>query len=116
MKRRHDMPFGAACLDDGSIRFRLWAPAAQKVELLVEGSKGSWQSALSPLDQGWFELVTGRAVPGDRYSFRIDDGQQVPDPASRFQPGDVHAPSEIIDPNALTGGMKPGEAGRGKTR
>jgi len=101
MKRRHDMPFGAACLDDGSIRFRLWAPAAQKVELLVEGSKGSWQSALSPLDQGWFELVTGRAVPGDRYSFRIDDGQQVPDPASRFQPGDVHAPSEIIDPNAF---------------
>ena len=32
MKRRHRMPFGAECRDDGSVRFRLWAPAAQQVE------------------------------------------------------------------------------------
>ena len=34
-------------------------------------------------------------------SFRIDDGQEVPDPASRFQPRDVHGPSEVIDPGAF---------------
>ena len=28
MKRRHNMPFGAECRDDGSVRFRLWAPSA----------------------------------------------------------------------------------------
>ena len=31
MKRRHDMPFGAALQDDGSVRFRLWAPSATRV-------------------------------------------------------------------------------------
>jgi 1,4-alpha-glucan branching enzyme len=32
MKRRYKMPFGAECRDDGSVRFRLWAPAAHQVE------------------------------------------------------------------------------------
>jgi 1,4-alpha-glucan branching enzyme len=29
---RYNMPFGE-CRDDGSVRFRLWAPAARQVEL-----------------------------------------------------------------------------------
>ena len=33
MKRRYNMPFGAECRDDGSVRFRLWAPAVRKVRL-----------------------------------------------------------------------------------
>ena len=49
-------------------------------------------------DQGWFELVTDAAKPGTHYRFRIDGEQKVPDPASRFQPQDVHGPSEVIDP------------------
>jgi maltooligosyltrehalose trehalohydrolase len=47
---------------------------------------------------GWFELVTARAAPGARYRYWIDHGAKVPDPASRFQPEDVHAASEVIDP------------------
>jgi maltooligosyltrehalose trehalohydrolase len=35
------------------------------------------------------------------YRFVIDDGTEVPDPASRFQPEDVDGPSEIIDPLAF---------------
>ena len=38
MKRRYNMPFGAECRDDGSVRFRLWAPAARTVELCLAGS------------------------------------------------------------------------------
>jgi hypothetical protein len=30
MKRRYSMPFGAECRDDGSVRLRLWAPAARE--------------------------------------------------------------------------------------
>jgi maltooligosyltrehalose trehalohydrolase len=100
MKRRHDMPFGAECRDDGSVRFRLWAPAAHKVELCLTGG----QKAIMPLHrgpEGWFELTTEVATPGCQYSFRINDGQDVPDPASRFQPGDVHGPSEVIDPEVF---------------
>ncbi|MGH8800105.1 MAG: hypothetical protein ACREX7_07665, partial [Casimicrobiaceae bacterium] len=36
MKRRHEMPFGTMVLDDGAVRFRLWAPAARSVELCLD--------------------------------------------------------------------------------
>src|SRR5262249_52567680 len=38
---------------------------------------------------------------GSRYSFRTDGGTSVPDPASRSNPDDVHAPSMVIDPLAF---------------
>ena len=101
MKRRHNMPFGAECRDDGSVRFRLWAPAARRVDLSVTGAKRSTRLPLKQRGEGWFELLTDAANPGSQYRFRIDDAQDVPDPASRFQPKDVHGPSEVIDPEAF---------------
>ena len=103
MKRCHKMPFGAECRDDddGSVRFRLWAPAAHQVELCLEDESQPTLLPLEQQDQGWFELVTEVAKPGSHYRFRIDRGQKVPDPASRYQPRDVHGPSEVIDPNAF---------------
>ena len=101
MKRRYNMPFGAECRDDGSVRFRLWAPAADQVELCLAGAGGSPRLALVRDDKGWFELVTDAARPGTQYKFRIDDAQEIPDPASRFQPRDVHGPSEVVDPAAF---------------
>jgi 1,4-alpha-glucan branching enzyme len=101
MKRRYNMPFGAECRDDGSVRFRLWAPAARRVELSLAGANGSMRLPPDPCDQGWFELATDAARPGTQYHFLIDDGQKVSDPASRFQPRDVHGSSEVIDPGAF---------------
>ena len=101
MKRRHNMPFGAECREDGSVRFRLWAPAAHQVELCLAGSNNRTCLSLEQFDHGWFELVTDAAKPGAQYRFRINGGQEVPDPASRFQPEDVHGPSEVIDPTAF---------------
>jgi maltooligosyltrehalose trehalohydrolase len=100
MKRRHKMQFGAECREDASVRFRLWAPVARRVELCLQNSN-SPRRALTPLENGWFELVTDKARPGSLYSFRVDDEREVPDPASRFQPRDVHGPSEVIDPAAF---------------
>jgi maltooligosyltrehalose trehalohydrolase len=101
MKRHHNMPFGAERRHDGSVRFRLWAPAAGSVEVYLANAHASMGIPLDRRDHGWFEVVTEVASPGTTYQFRIDDGQQVPDPASRFQPRDVHGPSEVIDPNAF---------------
>ncbi|HEX9111394.1 MAG TPA: malto-oligosyltrehalose trehalohydrolase, partial [Terriglobales bacterium] len=96
------MPFGAECRDDGSVRFRLWAPAARQVELsLASANRSRMRLPLDPCDKGWFELTTDAARPGTQYHFRIDDAQEVADPASRFQPRDVHGPSEVIDPGAF---------------
>lgn len=101
MKRRYSMPFGAECRDDGSVRFRLWAPAARRVEVCVDRGNRSMRLPLEARDEGWFELTTDAARPGTQYRFRIDGGQEVPDPASRFQPQDVHGPSEVIDSGAF---------------
>jgi maltooligosyltrehalose trehalohydrolase len=98
MKHGHNMPFGAEYLDGGSVRFSLWAPAARKIELWLTASSGEVCISLKRRDEDWFELVTDAAKPGTQYRFRIDGGREVPDPASRFQPDDVHGPSEVIDP------------------
>jgi maltooligosyltrehalose trehalohydrolase len=97
MKRKHEMPFGAECREDGSVRFRLWAPNARSVQLLLHNSPPR-ELAMSVVGDGWFELATPEARPGTQYTFRVDHQQPVPDPASRFQPAGVHGPSEVIDP------------------
>src|SRR5262245_15410163 len=99
LSRRHEMPFGAAVLSEGGVRFRLWAPAARTVGLSLE--RDATQLALQPAGDGWFELVTDKAAAGDLYRYVIDGETAVPDPASRFQPAGVHGASEIVDPAAF---------------
>jgi maltooligosyltrehalose trehalohydrolase len=48
-------------------------------------------------DHGWFTLHAEKARAGTLYRFRIDEELDIPDPASHFQPEDVHGPSEVID-------------------
>ncbi len=100
MKRSHAMPFGAAPLAGGGVRFRLWAPAQRAVQLCLEGPGGDVILPMQTGPGGWFELVSDSAHAGSRYRFLLDGGMRVPDPASRFQPEDVHGPSEVIDPRA----------------
>lgn len=97
MKRSHAMPFGSEVRGDGGVRFRLWAPSADKVTLVLERD----ELPLFPLPQGWFDVTVAEARAGDRYGFRINDGPLRPDPASRFNPDDVHGASEVIDAAAF---------------
>ena len=92
--------FGAVPSRDG-VRFRVWAPAAHGVELRVR--RGSRVESHQPLkdDEGiWTAHVTA-ARPGDQYAYVLDDGEPLPDPASRCQPDGVHGWSEIVDPCAF---------------
>ena len=99
MKRRHSMPFGAELTGDGA-RFRLWAPAAARVDVELDVAGRHERRALQALEGGWFELFVEGIGAGARYAYRIDGGQQVPDPASRCNPDDVHRPSMVVDPEA----------------
>lgn len=92
------MPFGAEVQDSGRVRFRLWAPSHASIH--VELDRGAAVLPLQGLADGWHELTTDRARNGTLYHFVLPDGMKVPDPASRFQPEDVHGPSEVIDPRA----------------
>ena len=90
------MPFGAELKVDRRVRFRLWTPQHREVAVEFDGKV----IAMSPLGAGWHEFVTGSARAGTRYRFRLPGGLRVPDPASRYQPEDVHGPSEVVEPAA----------------
>ncbi|MGA8898094.1 malto-oligosyltrehalose trehalohydrolase [Bradyrhizobium sp.] len=89
MNERH---FGAKLTSEGAT-FRLWAPAAKHVELMLDHQP----HPLAPGKHGWFEIDVPGLKAGARYKFRIDNEIDVPDPASAFQPEDVFGPSEVID-------------------
>jgi maltooligosyltrehalose trehalohydrolase len=85
--------FGPLLTDNG-ITFRLWAPGAKRVELLLDRPQ--------PMQSRgeWFELAVPGLRGGSRYNFRVDGELEIPDPASQFQPDDVHGKSEVIDHGA----------------
>jgi len=93
------MPFGAQLVPQG-VRFRLWAPGCTQVALCLEEDAAP-ALPMTAQGDGWFELTTARARPGTRYRFAVQDGLRVADPASRFNPDDVHGASEVIDPGAF---------------
>ncbi len=83
--------FGPELHRDG-VTFRLWAPAAQRVDLLLDRAY-----PMQPQAAGWYETTIARAGAGTLYKFRIDGEVEVPDPASHYQPQDVFGPSEVVD-------------------
>jgi len=99
LRRRYFMPFGAQVLEGGRIRFRLWAPAAERVELLLETTHGGGVTLpMACTEAGWYELTSDRATAGDLYRYRIHGFGEVPDPASRYNPQGVHGPSQVLEP------------------
>jgi maltooligosyltrehalose trehalohydrolase len=47
---------------------------------------------------GYYEVEVDGLAPGQRYFYRLDNGPDRPDPASRWQPDGVHGPSALVDP------------------
>jgi len=97
MRRIHSMPFGAETTAEG-VRFALWAPTARDVRLVLDGM----ERPLAADEDGWYRIVVPEAGTGSRYGYRIDGHLVVPDPASRFQPDDVHGLSLVVQPDAYT--------------
>ncbi|MEO8079929.1 MAG: malto-oligosyltrehalose trehalohydrolase, partial [Caldimonas sp.] len=100
MKRTHAMPFGAALIDGGGVRFALWAPSVAEVALVRGADAAAAGAPMMRGPDGWHVLHVADARAGDRYRFRLPDGSCVPDPASRSNPDDVHGASHVVDPGA----------------
>ena len=95
---RHAMAFGAQ-VETGGVRFRLYAPGAERVDVIY-GIDGAERTAkLEAVGAGFHERLRDDAGPGTPYAFRIGD-LTFPDPASRFQPDGVHGRSVVVDPLA----------------
>jgi maltooligosyltrehalose trehalohydrolase len=79
-------------------RFRIWAPRAKRVSVLVDGE----QHAMEREPRDWWAATVEAAHAGSRYGFLIDDEETpVPDPRSQRQPDGVHGFSEVVDHSAF---------------
>jgi 1,4-alpha-glucan branching enzyme len=64
-RREYRMPFGTRLQDDGSTRFRLWAPAARTVDLWLDDLARGYPMTMNA--EGWAEIITSHAPMGTRY-------------------------------------------------
>lgn len=83
---------------DGMARFRVWAPAARRIDVVFEGDDYKPLS-LTRETGGYFSGAANTSAR--RYKYRVDDNEPWPDPCSRFQPHGVHGPSLLVDPDAF---------------
>ncbi|MBY6261502.1 malto-oligosyltrehalose trehalohydrolase [Azospirillum sp. 412522] len=95
VKRR--WPIGVE-LHPGGAHARVWAPKAERVELVAEPDGRA--TALDREENGYFSGAVPGLDAGGLYRFRLDGkGMLCPDPMSRFQPEGPHGPSQLIDPH-----------------
>jgi len=100
-KRRYLI--GAELIGENQTHFRIWAPKAEHVDLVLEESVGkNAKRTFHPLQAepaGYFSGVANVGA-GARYRFRVNNAENFyPDPASRFQPEGPHGSSCILDPS-----------------
>ena len=90
------MKIGANYLKNGWCEFKVWAPFAQDLALKII----SPQEKLIRLERDEFNywgIKVDNIPPGTRYYYKINTGDERPDPASNFQPDGVHNASAVVD-------------------
>jgi maltooligosyltrehalose trehalohydrolase len=90
--------FGATIAPDKHVRFRIWAPGVEHIDLVL-GDPPVERRMPVGLD-GWAEMVLPGVTAGTPYRYRLPDGTLVPDPASRAQRGGPFGPSWVTDPGS----------------
>jgi maltooligosyltrehalose trehalohydrolase len=89
-----ERPLGAWRIDAEHAAFRVWAPRARDLTLIVDGRR----EPLTDAGYGVFETVV--PVDGDAdgdYAYVVTpDGDPLPDPCSRWQPHGLRGPSRIV--------------------
>jgi malto-oligosyltrehalose trehalohydrolase len=73
--------------------FRVWAPAASRVQAQVDGRLHD----MTPAASGWWSVTVADARPQARYAYRLDGGEPLPDPQSLRQPAGPAGPSQRYD-------------------
>lgn len=102
----------------GSTRFRVWAPKARRVEVVLLDDAGraerveplAVEGGEAPEHAGYHGAEVADVAPGRLYRYRLhrggpgeEESVERPDPASRHQPRGVHGPSAVAPPPAGPG-------------
>ncbi|NQX36604.1 malto-oligosyltrehalose trehalohydrolase [Herbiconiux sp. VKM Ac-2851] len=82
--------------------YRVWAPRATKVELvLADGNKRAAHPMTVDGDGWWSPADEAEWMPGVDYGYLLDGEGPYPDPRSRRQPEGVHGLSRTDDPSSF---------------
>ncbi|MDQ6861925.1 MAG: malto-oligosyltrehalose trehalohydrolase [Verrucomicrobiota bacterium] len=87
-------PIGAEYLGPGETHFRVWAPKAERLAVVLDSGE---KHSLDREDNGYFSGVAPADV-GALYRYQLDGEKSYSDPASRSQPEGVHGPSAVVNP------------------
>ncbi|MFO8147703.1 MAG: malto-oligosyltrehalose trehalohydrolase [Bacteroidota bacterium] len=90
---------GAAYNSNDKITFTVWAPLRNKVKVIF---KDRPSVALTKDHLGYWEKEVSGIPIGSYYKFRLDEKEDFPDPASRYQPLGVHSWSAIVNQNSFS--------------
>jgi maltooligosyltrehalose trehalohydrolase len=89
---------GAFAEGDGTVRWRVWAPRSKRVELVLYDGDRRRSLPMTSEPHGYHSRTEAGIAEGQRYAYRLDNGQERPDPASLWQPEGVHRPSAVLLP------------------
>jgi maltooligosyltrehalose trehalohydrolase len=97
-KARRRYPIGAEVIGKNQTHFRVWAPKARTLDVVVEDKPDSNRTFHSlTREQGGYFSGAVKVGAGTSYRFQINGSETYPDPASRFQPDGPHAASCVVD-------------------
>jgi len=89
---------GALDLRDGRVCWRVWAPAAKRVELVLYDAGEHRVRPMEWEEGGYYSHTEADVAEGQRYAYRLNGGPERPDPCSLWQPDGVHRPSAVLYP------------------
>jgi maltooligosyltrehalose trehalohydrolase len=79
------------------LKFSVWAPFAETVELVTEEGGASRRSALRREAEGYWHAECDAAVARGGYRYAVDGKGPFPDPRSPWQPDGVHGASRLVE-------------------
>ncbi|MCC9136085.1 malto-oligosyltrehalose trehalohydrolase [Pontibacter silvestris] len=90
---------GAEYQEDGHCAFTVWAPQKESMTLHLIHPK-EHKVEMQKDKYGYFKVELTDIQPGTKYFFMPDGETDYPDPASNYQPEDVHGPSQVVNHSA----------------
>ncbi len=98
-----DLPAaGVVPIDDDYALWRVWAPKAKSVELILLDGVTEKTFAMKAENRGYHSTVAPSSGAGQRYRYQLDRERPLADPTSRDQPEGVDGPSAVFYPDRFS--------------
>lgn len=94
----HSPQQGAFRQRDGSVVWNIWAPLSKRVHLVTWPGGERTEAPMTDFSWGFHTHREEQVEGGLRYAYLLENGQERPDPASRWQPEGVNRPSAVFTP------------------